>query len=206
MSKPKQSEMMSKLYGEKIAKIVYARCQELGEDFNHRVQAYVYDTIWAKPGIALREKSLITVVALILTNKAEQLKIHLWGLFYQGYLPEDIINILNYLVEKNYIKKIDQIEKILTNSKEEYLDVNESKFSIKPPLDLKGKNREENILNFAAHIAMGDNEKTGHCVKALLESGDLSAEDMKHIMQHVAVYCGFPVEMNGLMVLNSVTL
>jgi alkylhydroperoxidase/carboxymuconolactone decarboxylase family protein YurZ len=37
-----------------------------------------------------------------------------------------------------------------------------------------------------------------------LEQGKLSAEDMKQIMPHIAIYCGFPVEMNGLAILNKI--
>ncbi len=204
MTKPTQSKMMEKLYGEKIAAVVYARCQELGEDFNVRVQEYVYDTIWAKPGIALKEKSIITIVALILANKAEQLKIHLWGLFHQGCTPEDVETILNYLIEKNYISKTEHASKILKDSAREYFQMTQSEFSQLSTIDIKNQTREKNIIDFAAHIVIGDIPKTENCAKILLENNKISIDDMKHIMQHIAVYCGFPVEMNGLMVLNKI--
>lgn len=101
MSAPKQSLMMEKLYGKVISKIVYERCQTLGEDFNRRVQEYVYDVIWAKSGIALKEKSIITVVSLIVSNKAEQLKIHFWGLFHQGVGLDEVASLLKYIPSKS---------------------------------------------------------------------------------------------------------
>jgi len=82
-----------------------------------RVQEYVYDVIWAMPGIALKEKSLITVVSLIVSNRAEQLKVHLWGLFHQGCVSNDITNILSYTLKSHYAKTTDDAVKILIESK-----------------------------------------------------------------------------------------
>jgi len=57
----KKSVMMDKLYGEEVATTVYNRCQELGSNFNKLVQEYVYDIFWTRPGLTLKEKSLVTL-------------------------------------------------------------------------------------------------------------------------------------------------
>ena len=204
MSKPKQSNMVEKLYGTKIGKLVYDRCQELSEDFNKRVQEYVYDIMWAKPGMTLQEKSLITVVSLIVSNRAEQLKVHLWGLFHQGYTPEDILAILNYMLENQYINTIENAKKILFDSKNEYDEIVNATLSSKKTIDLTNNSREKNIIDFAVHIAICDNLKTEQCIKKLLANNQISIDHMRNILQHAAVYCGYPVEMNGLGVLHKI--
>lgn len=202
MSQPTQSIMMEKLYGPEIAKIVYQRCQELGEDFNQRVQRYVYDTIWARAGLALEEKSLITIIALISNNKAEQLKVHLWGFFHQGGTSKDIIDLLDYLKKQEHILDENASLSILKQAEKNYLNFTNKALLPGTSLDLKG--RGKNIIDFASHIAIGNNEKTKICMKALLENKQLTIEEMQNIMQHVAVYCGFPVEMNGLAVMHDI--
>lgn len=190
---------MEKLYGPEIAKVVYQRCQELGEDFNHRVQRYVYDIIWAKAGLMLKEKSLITIIALIAINKAEQLKVHLWGFFHQGGTFEDIINLINYMKQQSYISNIDEPLSILKQAEKDYLNFTNKSLSSVNSLYLNG--RGKSIVDFVAHIAIGDNEKSKVCIQRLLKDKSLTIEELQNIMQHEAVYCGFPVEMNGLAVL-----
>ncbi len=81
MSKPQKSKMMAALYGEAASDVVYDRCQALSPNFNKLIQELVYDVFWARPGLTLKEKSLITIISLIVHNKEEQLRIHLSGFF-----------------------------------------------------------------------------------------------------------------------------
>ena len=72
----KMSQMMVQLYGTESAKKVNDRLEELDPEFNELVQKVAYDIFWKRPGLTIREKSLVTVAALIAMQKAEQTKIH----------------------------------------------------------------------------------------------------------------------------------
>lgn len=196
MALPIQSKMMAALYGPLIAPIVYDRCQELGQNFNERVQAYIYDQIWAREGLALKEKSLTTLVALIAINKAEQLKIHFWGFFYQGGTPDDVESMLSLMKRKHYISSIEPAMATLELAMKEYHEKTKIVLKAGASFSMEGA-REEVIIDFASHIALGDNVKTEICVRAILEKKLLTSTDLESIMFHEAVYCGFPVEMNG---------
>ena len=203
MTLPTQSKMMAALYGPVIAPIVYDRCQELGQDFNERVQSYIYDQIWAREGLALKEKSLVTLVALMVINKAEQLKIHFWGFFHQGGTPEDVRNMLSLMKRKQYISSIESAMAIFELAMKEYCEMTKTVLKTGASFYLEGA-REEAIIYFASHIALGDHAKTELCVRAILKDKLLTAMDLENIMSHEAVYCGFPVEMNGRVVLRAV--
>ena len=201
-SAPPQSTMMIALYGTEIAPIVYARCQALGQHFNERVQGYVYDQVWRNPSITLPEKSLITIVALAASQKAEQLKIHLWGMFHQGTSHEKSVALLTYMHEKNYNDSNKSLA-ILNQSYEEYKSILGEKL-ITPSTPIAITQREKALIDFVAHMVKGNNDSTKICLQELMKNENLSIEDMKHILSHVAVYCGFPVEMNGLAILNEI--
>ncbi|OGT31576.1 MAG: hypothetical protein A3E87_00290 [Gammaproteobacteria bacterium RIFCSPHIGHO2_12_FULL_35_23] len=202
---PKQSSMMDKLYGSDIAKIVYNRCQELGQDFNERVQSYVYDTIWAKPGLLLKEKSLITVVTLIALNKAEQLKIHLWGLFYQGGSAQDILNLLAYMKQQGYLARIDKAIAILEMAQKEFNHLTKRSLSnVNQTLIFDDQVKEKRMIDLVAQIILGNHDKIETCLKQVILDHALTIEEIKLILQHVAVYGGFPIEMNGLSILNKI--
>lgn len=195
---PTKSKMMDKLYGETLANTVYARCQELGENFNDLVQNVVYDVFWAKPGLALKEKSLITVISLITLNKEEQLQIHLKGYFHQGGTTEDIANILTYMANAKYITSADKALSILNAVANE----NNAKHHA-AGISLNINSRDKGLIDLAAHIALGNNSQTEICMRILLENKILSAIDIENIMLHQIVYCGFPCAMNGYAVLKA---
>lgn len=197
---PPQSPMMNALYGDAVAAVVYDRCQAMGSDFNRRVQAYVYDQIWADPRIPLKEKSLVTVVALAAFNKVEQLKIHFWGAFHQGFSYQSMQALLALMVDKGYLRASADAEAVLSDARQEYQGITGGVLTDGSPAISP---REVAVIDFVAHIVQGDNDRSLQCMRTLLAQHDLSEADMKAIMPHAAVYCGFPVEMNGLAALNT---
>ena len=143
------------------------------------------------------------MVALISISKAEQLKIHFWGFFHQGGSPDDILEILTYLEKSDYISSSTKKSAItvLDEAKQKYSEITRTSFTAKISASITPK--VKGIIDFVAHIAIGDNEKTAACCRTLLSDRTLTIEEMYHMMQHEAVYCGFPVEMNGRAVLSS---
>ena len=89
--------MMDNLYGKKYAKYVFLRLEKLDPDFNSLTQSIAYDTIWAREGLKIREKSLITIAALIAMGKEEQTKIHMRGFLRSGGTEKELRNVLIHL-------------------------------------------------------------------------------------------------------------
>lgn len=204
-SLPPQSAMMAELYGETVAKAVYDRCQAMGQHFNERVQGYIYDQVWRNPSLPLSEKSLITIIALATAKKIEQLKIHFWGMLHQGADYQKLTTILTYMNEQGYLASLEDSLAILTQACHERATILQETFT--PPNAFEPAAltaRETALVDFVAHLAKGDNEKTQECLQTILNHHDLSIEEAQQVMPHVAVYCGFPVEMNGLAVLNHI--
>ena len=184
------SDMMTKLYGDDNAQMVYDRCQELGNDFNTLVQDLVYEQFWSRPGTSVVEKSLAAVTSLAALKKSEQLKIHFIGLINQGVCASNIAFILQYMHKKDYLDSTDTALDLLTQVSGETIDTpTEPEQSI---LD---------IIDCCAHIAIGDNAKTKQCIENLFARNAMSEEKMRLLMIHQIFYCGFPCGMNGFAIL-----
>ncbi len=91
------SRMMKELYGSDFAAQVAGRLEELHPELNRVVQDFAYEQVWSRDGLSFREKSLITVAALIAMGREEQTKIHMTGLLQSGGKVEDIENALIHL-------------------------------------------------------------------------------------------------------------
>ena len=83
-----RSDLMKALYGES-ADAVYKRLLTLDPTLNELIQSFAYDQVWQLPPLSLKEKSLITVAALIALGKPEQMRIHMSAFLHcGGTLPE----------------------------------------------------------------------------------------------------------------------
>ena len=72
----KKSDLMHTLYGES-ADTVYKRLSSLDSKLNELIQTFAYDQVWQLPPLSLKEKSLVTVTALIALGKPEQMRLHM---------------------------------------------------------------------------------------------------------------------------------
>ncbi len=58
---------------------------------------HLFGTVWSRPQLAIRDRSLITCAALTALGKEPQLKRHLMGALNQGITREQIIEIMIHL-------------------------------------------------------------------------------------------------------------
>jgi alkylhydroperoxidase/carboxymuconolactone decarboxylase family protein YurZ len=194
---PKQSEMMELLYGKELAATVYQRCQSLSPKFNELVQSVVYDVIWQRSGLTLCEKSLSTIVTLMVLGKEEQLKIHLLGFFNLGGTPQFIQRVAEYLQKNSFIENTEKIRVIL----EDTLD---GSWSCPQDEKFNFTCADQSLVEFSAYITLGNNELTKSYLKTLLSNGALTKDQIEDIMLHIMMYCGFPCAMNGFAMLREV--
>lgn len=66
----------------------------LTEDIMELTNDYLFGEIWSRPGLSLRERSLITVSVLTAFGKERQLAVHLKGALNLGYTPEALKEVM----------------------------------------------------------------------------------------------------------------
>ncbi len=58
---------------------------------------HLFGDIWSRPGLGLRDRSMITVATLVVTGKEAQLKVHLKGALANGVTREEITEMMIHL-------------------------------------------------------------------------------------------------------------
>lgn len=69
----------------------------LSADFRAHTAQALFGTIWTRPGLALEERSLITVTALIALNREHELRLHLRGARNAGITREKLEEVILHL-------------------------------------------------------------------------------------------------------------
>jgi alkylhydroperoxidase/carboxymuconolactone decarboxylase family protein YurZ len=188
--------MMNIIYGEKNSRNIKQQYFDLSQNLGELVENVVYDTFWSRPGLSMKEKSLITLISLIALNKQEQLKRYLQCYINVGGEVHEMMRSLSHM-------KACQYASLKTNV--------DSCFAIlfdHPELQTLNKfnsdalsARDKSMIDFAVCIALGDQSKTKKCVTGILELKTLSINEIESIMLHQIMYCGFPCAMNGFAIL-----
>ncbi len=193
---------MIQLYGVGEAKKVDARCRELDPFFGEWVAKEIYDTLWELPPLNFLDKSLVTIISLIVLEREEQLQIHLRGFLHQGKTPDHVVNILNHMSELGYITSAEKSLNILKGVSEErgYPLIPSSMPFLEEPLSA----REVALIKLSVCIAKGNPVKTKTCLIELSKNGLLTEEEQRGVMRHQMTYCGCPCSMNGFALLKEI--
>jgi alkylhydroperoxidase/carboxymuconolactone decarboxylase family protein YurZ len=67
---------------------------KLAPDFYRYVTESAFGMLWSRPGLALRDRSLVTVAQLAALGRTEELKAHLVGARNLGITQEELIEVL----------------------------------------------------------------------------------------------------------------
>lgn len=57
----------------------------------------LFGDVWERPGLAKRDRSLVTVAALVVLNAPDQLRGHLWRALDNGVKREELIELITHL-------------------------------------------------------------------------------------------------------------
>src|SRR3989454_6996958 len=57
----------------------------------------VFGDVWERPGLAKRDRSLITVAALVALYRPDQLRGHLWRALDNGVKREELVELITHL-------------------------------------------------------------------------------------------------------------
>jgi 4-carboxymuconolactone decarboxylase len=67
---------------------------QLAPDFYRYVAESAFGMLWSRPGLALRDRSLVTVAQLAALGRTEELKAHLVGARNLGISQEELVEVL----------------------------------------------------------------------------------------------------------------
>ena len=60
-------------------------------------ESVVFGDIWERPGLSKRDRSLVTVAALVAMNRPDQLRFHLRFAVENGVMKEELIELITHL-------------------------------------------------------------------------------------------------------------
>jgi 4-carboxymuconolactone decarboxylase len=83
-------EVLSDSYVEQAA----ARTTDFTRDFQALVTEFAWGTIWARPGLDRRSRSMITLTALIARGRDEELALHIRAALRNGLSRDEIKEVL----------------------------------------------------------------------------------------------------------------
>ena len=70
---------------------------DMEDDFRAITTGHLFGDIWTRPGLELKERSMITCTALIVMGKEPQLKVHLKGALNAGISKDAIEEMMIHL-------------------------------------------------------------------------------------------------------------
>lgn len=83
-------ETRRQVLGDDYVERALASADEFSQPLQALVTGFAWGTVWQRPGLALAERSLLTVVMLVALNRPHELKIHLRGALNNGVPREKI--------------------------------------------------------------------------------------------------------------------
>lgn len=70
---------------------------DIAPKFAELTDTVLFDDIWQRPGLPLRDRSLITVATLIALNRSEQLPFHLQRALDNGVTQAELVEVVTHL-------------------------------------------------------------------------------------------------------------
>ncbi len=70
---------------------------DIAPKFTQLTENLLFGDIWERPGLSKRDRSLITVAALVALNRTEQLPYHLRRALENGISKDEIIEVITHL-------------------------------------------------------------------------------------------------------------
>lgn len=77
-----------------VTSIVEKSKGAFNETLQEHLTSFVWGDIWSREGLALRERSLITLAMLIPLNRSTEFKTHIRGALRNGVTPQEIHEVL----------------------------------------------------------------------------------------------------------------
>ena len=90
----KGMEVRTKLFGEKAAQDGDTFLRNFDEGFATFLNEQLFGTIWSRPGLPIKLRSLLTMTALMALGRGPELRLHMRGALNIGIPPEEIKELI----------------------------------------------------------------------------------------------------------------
>jgi 4-carboxymuconolactone decarboxylase len=80
--------------GDSYVDLASAKTTEFTRDFQQIVTEFAWGTVWTRPGLDRRSRSIVTLTALVARGHHEELALHLRGALRNGLTPDEIKEVL----------------------------------------------------------------------------------------------------------------
>jgi len=87
-------EVRTKLFGEKGAQDGDTFLRNFDEGFATFLNEQLFGTIWSRPGLPIKLRSLLTMTALMALGRGPELRLHMRGALNLGIPPEEIKELI----------------------------------------------------------------------------------------------------------------
>ncbi|MEW9702005.1 carboxymuconolactone decarboxylase family protein [Paenibacillus sp. SI8] len=103
-------EVLGKMVDEDIINETINRVKQFSPDIAKLIVEFPFGTIYSRPGLALQQRSLMTIVALITTGASNQLDFHIHGALNVGLTPQEVIEaIIHTIPYSGFPKAVDAV-------------------------------------------------------------------------------------------------
>jgi alkylhydroperoxidase/carboxymuconolactone decarboxylase family protein YurZ len=93
-SAKKGMEVRTKLFGEKAAQDGDTFLRNFDDGFATFLNEQLFGTIWSRPGLPIKLRSLLTMTALMALGRGPELRLHMRGALNLGIPPEEIKELI----------------------------------------------------------------------------------------------------------------
>ena len=90
----KGMDVRTKLFGEKAAQDGDTFLRNFDEGFATFLNEQLFGTIWSRPGLPIKLRSLLTMTALMALGRGPELRLHMRGALNLGIPPEEIKELI----------------------------------------------------------------------------------------------------------------
>jgi len=87
-------ELRTKLWGEKAAQDGDAFLRNFDEGFANFLNEQLFGTIWNRPGLPVKLRSMLTMTTLMALGRGPELRLHMRGALNVGIAPEEIKELI----------------------------------------------------------------------------------------------------------------
>ncbi len=86
--------MRKKVLGDDYVERSFKNADDLNMPFQDLATEFAWGTVWTRPGLSLRDRSLMTLSMCIALNRPAEIKIHLRGAIRNGVTREEIRELI----------------------------------------------------------------------------------------------------------------
>lgn len=103
----KGMEVLGKMVGPEVLQATVNKVKQFSPDFADMIVSFPYGTIYSRPGLDKKQRSLIAIAAMIASGAEAQLDFHIHAALNAGLTPDEIIEaIINCLPYAGFPRSI----------------------------------------------------------------------------------------------------